>query len=110
MSIDSVTFRRWSLAVTMSVLVVVSVVAPSPGVDEAAAGQGLRAPAIDWQPCGEELPGLECAGVEVHSITARAEDPRHRSRSLVYRPADPRRRLKVCSSIQAVPAVPESVS
>lgn len=50
----------------MSALVVLSVAAPGAGVDKAAAtGPGSATPAIDWQPCGADFPGIECATVEV---------------------------------------------
>ncbi|MGH3024391.1 MAG: alpha/beta hydrolase [Gaiellaceae bacterium] len=42
----------------MSVLLVAWAAAP-------AAGQGLQPPAIDWQPCGGDFPGRECATAEV---------------------------------------------
>ena len=65
MGIDSTRIQRWGLALTMSVLLVVSVAAPGAGADEASAGQGFSPPEIDWQPCGQDFPGIECASVEV---------------------------------------------
>ena len=58
MRVLSSTFPRWGLAVAVSVLLAAAVAAP-------AAGQGLQPPAIAWQPCGEDFPGLECATAEV---------------------------------------------
>ena len=54
--------RRWSLAVALAALLVAWLGGPA-----AAAGGGSapRVPTIDWQPCGDDFPGLECATVDV---------------------------------------------
>jgi pimeloyl-ACP methyl ester carboxylesterase len=56
----STTFQRWGLVVVVSVLFVAWAAAPA-----GAAGQGLRVPAIAWEPCGPDFPGIECATAEV---------------------------------------------
>jgi pimeloyl-ACP methyl ester carboxylesterase len=59
------TFLKWGLAATMSALIVGTIVVPGAGANESVTGARLRPPEIDWQPCGEDLPGIECATVEV---------------------------------------------
>jgi len=59
------TYRRWGSAVAVSVLLLASIAAPAVGADESAAGQGPQVPTIDWRPCGEDFPGIECATAEV---------------------------------------------
>jgi pimeloyl-ACP methyl ester carboxylesterase len=63
---DSRTLWTWCLAAAVSALVVGSTVAP-PGAAalEPASDPRSRPPAIDWQPCGDDLPGIECATVPV---------------------------------------------
>ena len=48
--------------VLVAVAVLLAVFAAEPAV---AAGGGPQVPKIDWQPCGEDFPGFECALVEV---------------------------------------------
>jgi pimeloyl-ACP methyl ester carboxylesterase len=64
MRIVSIT-RKFGLAVVLSILVVATVTTPAAGERGRSVARGLRTPAIDWQPCGEEFPGIECATVEV---------------------------------------------
>jgi pimeloyl-ACP methyl ester carboxylesterase len=59
------TSGKWARVLAALVLVAVSVGTLALGEPEAQAGTRSRAPAIDWQPCGEDFPGFECATVEV---------------------------------------------
>jgi pimeloyl-ACP methyl ester carboxylesterase len=52
------------LVVVVSLLVAAAVPTAVAGVG-GNGRPGLSTPAIDWQPCGEEFPGIECATVEV---------------------------------------------
>ena len=55
-------FTRGTVLVAMVVLL--AALAAGPAV--AGGGGGApRVPAIDWQPCGDDFPGLECATAEV---------------------------------------------
>ncbi len=63
--VSSPSLRRWGLAVAVAVLLAASTAAPAAAAGETAEGQGLPTPALDWQPCGEDFPGIECATAEV---------------------------------------------
>ena len=54
-------FTRGGLLVAVAVLLVA--IAAGPAV--AAGGGGPQVPVIDWEPCGDDFPGTECALVEV---------------------------------------------
>lgn len=55
--------QRWALAVSVSVLVAASAAAVA---DAAQAAPGrLPAPEIDWEPCGDDFPGIECGTAQV---------------------------------------------
>ena len=48
------TFQRWGFVLAVSVLFAAAAAAPA-----------AATPAIDWQPCGDDFPGLECATFDV---------------------------------------------
>ena len=48
------TFQRWGFVLAVSVLLVAAAAAPA-----------AATPAIDWEPCGEDFPGIECATFDV---------------------------------------------
>ena len=48
------TFQRWGFVLAVSVLLAAAAAAPA-----------AATPAIDWQPCGDDFPGLECATFDV---------------------------------------------
>jgi pimeloyl-ACP methyl ester carboxylesterase len=52
-------FTRGTVLVALAVVLVALTAGP------AAAWGGPRVPTIDWQPCGDDFPGLECATAEV---------------------------------------------
>jgi pimeloyl-ACP methyl ester carboxylesterase len=53
-----------AIGVAVSVLLMATAPAPAAGADEAA-GLGVQAPVLKWQPCGREFPGAQCATAEV---------------------------------------------
>jgi hypothetical protein len=50
------------LGIAVSVLLFAT--APAAATGEAA-GRGVQVPVLDWQPCGPDFPGTECATAEV---------------------------------------------
>ena len=48
------TFQRWGFVLAVSVLLAAAAAAPA-----------AATPAIDWEPCGEDFPGIECATFDV---------------------------------------------
>ena len=64
MRIVSNMFRKPGLVVVLAFLVVAPVATPAVATGPADV-RGLQAPTIDWVPCGEDFPGIECATVDV---------------------------------------------
>jgi pimeloyl-ACP methyl ester carboxylesterase len=60
MRVPSTFIRRLGIVAVAALL---AALAGGPAV--AAGGGGPKVPALDWEPCGEDFPGLECATAEV---------------------------------------------
>ena len=58
-------FSSWFAAAAAASVLLVAAAAPAVGAPERAGNQAPRVPSIDWQPCGDDFPGMECATAEV---------------------------------------------
>src|SRR5688572_27421758 len=56
---------RWSLISAAFLLLLVSAAPVAAGASADGPDPALRVPSLDWQPCGAEFPGLECATAQV---------------------------------------------
>ena len=92
------TFQRWGFVLAVSVLLAAAAAAPA-----------AATPAIDWQPCGDDFPGLECATFDVPLDYDQPGGRDDRDRACPRpggRHGAPNRHA--CSSIRAVRAAPAS--